>query len=65
VATTFGARRWSPISYAGWVVSVTLAAGLAAAVWGGTSMAVGVLSGVATLLIALAIIGLLHVGRPA
>jgi hypothetical protein len=62
VATTFWGRRWSRVSHACWMVSVTLAGGLASVVWGGTSVAIGMLSGVATFLVALALIWLLRVG---
>jgi len=41
---------------------VTVAAGLASIVWGGTSVAIGVLSGGAALLTGLGVIWLLRVG---
>jgi hypothetical protein len=41
---------------------VTLAAGLASVVWGGTSLLIGLLSGAAALLIGLGIAWLLRVG---
>jgi hypothetical protein len=62
VVTTFRGHRWSPVSYAGWTVSITLAGGLAPVVWGDASVAIGLLSGLATLLVALALIGLLRSG---
>ena len=62
LVTTFWSRRWNPLMLAGWTVSVTLAAGLASVVWGGTSLLVGVLSGTAALLIGLGIAWLLRVG---
>ena len=62
LVTTFLSRRWNPLMLAGWTVSVTLAAGLASVVWGGTSLLVGVLSGAAALLIGLGIAWLLRVG---
>ena len=62
LVTTFWFRRWNPLMLAGWTVSVTLAAGLASVVWGGTSLLVGVLSGAAALLIGLGIAWLLRVG---
>jgi hypothetical protein len=62
LVTTFWSRRWNPLMLAGWTVSVTLAAGLASVVWGGTSLLVGVLSGAAALLIGLGIAWLLRVG---
>ena len=56
----FWARRWSGPVFIGWAASLTLAGGLAAVVWGETSVGVGVLSGVATLLIAWVIVWLLR-----
>jgi hypothetical protein len=52
--TTFWGRRWARALLACWLVSLTLAAGLASVVWGGTSFVVGLLSGVAVFLVALA-----------
>jgi hypothetical protein len=60
--TSFQGRRWRALILTCWVVSVTIAAGFAAVVWGGTSLGVGLVSGGASLLIALAIVWLLHVG---
>lgn len=62
LVTTFWSRRWNPLMLAGWTVSVTLAAGLASVVWGGTSLLIGLLSGAAALLIGLGIAWLLRVG---
>lgn len=62
VVTTFIARRWSRLCQAGWVVSITLAGGLASVAWGDTSVAVGLLAGGASLLVSLAIIWLLRTG---
>jgi hypothetical protein len=62
VVTTFWARRWGLWMLAGWVVSVTLAAGLASVVWGGTSVAIGLLAGGAALLISSAIAWMLRAG---
>lgn len=62
LVTTFWARRVNPLMLAGWIVSVTLAAGLAAVVWGGTSLLMGLLSGAAALLVGLGIAWLLRVG---
>ena len=62
VVTTIWARRWGLWMLAGWVVSVTLAAGLASVVWGGTSVAIGLLAGGATLLISSAIAWMLRAG---
>jgi len=60
--TTFWGRSWARALLAFWLGSVTLAAGLASVVWGGTSFAVGLLSGVAACLVALTIIWLLRIG---
>ena len=60
--TTFWGRRWNSMMLAGWTVSVMLAAGLAAVVWGGTSLSIGVVTGAAAFLIAFATAWLLRVG---
>jgi hypothetical protein len=62
VLTTFWGRRWGPPVQIGWALSVALAAGLASVVWGGTTVGIGLLSGGAALLIALAMLWLLRVG---
>jgi len=62
VVTTFLGRRWNSLVIGAWAVAITLAAGLASAVWGGTSVVIAVLSGAAALLIALVITWLLRVG---
>ena len=59
VVTTFGGRRWM---LGCWVVSLTVAAGLAAIVWGESGFGIGVLASGATVLIALAIVWLMRVG---
>jgi hypothetical protein len=59
--TTFWSRRWNRSMLAGWTASITLAAGLASVVWGGTSLLIGFLSGAAALLIGLGIAWLLRV----
>ena len=62
VTTTFWGHRWAPVAVSGWVVSATLAGGLASVVWGGTTVVLGLLSGGASLLIALGIAWLLRGG---
>ena len=62
VVTTFWGRRWHSLVIGAWAVAITFAAGLASAVWGGTSLGIAVLSGAAALLIALVITWLLRVG---
>ena len=61
-ATACRGQRWARLVRVGWVVSLALAAGLASVVWGGTSLAIGLLSGAVAGLIALGIIWLLHEG---
>lgn len=61
-ATAFRGQRWARLMRVCWVVSMTLAAGLASIVWGGTSLAIGLFSGAAACLIASGIIWLLHEG---
>ena len=65
VLTSVRGRRWGPPILACWVVSVTIAAGLAAVVWGGTTVGVGVVSAGVSLLVALAIVWLLRAGLAA
>jgi hypothetical protein len=60
--TTFWAPRWSRLARAGWTASLTLAAGMASVVWGGTSLVIGLVSGGAGLLVALGIAWMLRAG---
>ena len=60
--TTFWGRRWHAWILGAWTVCVTAAGGLAAVVWGGSSMASGLVAGVAALCIALAVVWLLRAG---
>ena len=62
VITTFWGRRWRLSILACWAIALTLAAGFAPVVWGGTSVTTGFLSGGAGLLIAVAIAWLLRAG---
>ena len=62
IAVWFWARRWSRAVLVAWAVSLGLAAGLASVAWGRTSIAVGIASGVAALLIAWGVAWLLHFG---
>jgi hypothetical protein len=62
VVTTFWFRRWALWMLACFAVAVTLAAGLASVVWGGTSFGIGVVSAGAALLVALGLGWLLRVG---
>ena len=62
LVTTFRGRRWNLLALAGWTISVALAAGLASVVWGGTSLAKGLLTGTAASLIGVAVAWLLRVG---
>jgi len=61
LVTTFRAQRWNPLMLASWVISLSLAAGLASVVWGGTSLLVGLVSGSVALLIGLGIAWLVRV----
>ena len=60
--TAFWGSRWRRLVQGGWVISVTLAGGLASVVWGGTSIWIGLVAGVASLLVALGITWLLRAG---
>jgi hypothetical protein len=62
LVTTFWGRRWNLLMLGGWTVSVTLAAGLAAVVWGGTSLLMGVVTGAASFVVGFATAWLLRVG---
>jgi hypothetical protein len=59
---TFVGRRWRGLILGCWAASLTVAASLASVVWGGTSIAIGILSGGAALLIALTTIWMLRFG---
>jgi ammonia channel protein AmtB len=61
VVTTFWAQRWNPLMLGSFTISLSLAAGLASVVWGGTSLLIGLVSGTAALLIGLGIAWLLRV----
>ena len=62
LVTTFWGRRWNTLALVGWTISVALAAGFAAVVWGDTSLAKGLLTGAAALLVGLVTAWLLRVG---
>jgi len=62
VATTFWRRAWAPWVLAGWVFSVTLASGLASAVWARAGLARSLITGGATLLVALGVTWLWRAG---
>jgi cation transport ATPase len=51
IVTTFWGRRWNRAMLIGWTASVTVAAGLASMVWGGTSLLIGLVAGTAALLV--------------
>ena len=61
VVTTFRAQRWNRLMLVSWVISLSLAAGLASVVWGDTSLWVGLIAGSAALVIGLAIAWLARV----
>jgi hypothetical protein len=61
VVTTFRAQRWNRLMLVSWVISLSLAAGLASVVWGDTSLWVGLMAGSAALVIGLAIAWLARV----
>ncbi|MFL5470203.1 MAG: hypothetical protein ACJ8AE_10445 [Gemmatimonadaceae bacterium] len=61
VLTTFWARSWNRLMLVTWMISLSLAAGLASVAWGGTSLLVGLVSGIAALLIGLGIAWVLRV----
>ena len=60
IAVWFWARRWSTPVFAAFILSLTLAGGLASVVWGRTSITIGVVSAVASLAVAWVIVWLLR-----
>lgn len=62
VVTTFWGRQWNRAMLAAWIASVTLAAGLASVVWGGTSLLVGMASAGGALVVGLGVAWLQRVG---
>ena len=62
VVTAFCGTRWNTLMLAGWTLSVTLAAGFASVVWGGTSWFIGLLAGGGALVVGLGIAWPLRVG---
>jgi hypothetical protein len=62
VGTWFWKRSASRPVIIAWIVSLTVAGGLASVVWGGTSVWIGVISGAASALVAWAVALLLRVG---
>lgn len=65
VVTAFLGRPWALLARGCFIVSLALAAGLASIVWGGTSLATGLLSGAAASVTALIIVWFLHAGTRA
>jgi hypothetical protein len=59
----FWLRRSARTILAGWAISLTAAGGLAPVVWGESSVAIGILSALASLLIAMGIIWLVMGAR--
>jgi hypothetical protein len=62
ILTAFRGRRWNPLMLAGVPVCATLAVGLGAVSWGGTSLRIGLLVSGVALLVTLALVWLLRVG---
>lgn len=60
--TAFWGRRWAHLCRICWILSCALAAGLASVVWGGTTLAIGFLSGAAGAAMALGVSWLLELG---
>ena len=61
IATWFWKRDSSRPVIIAWIVSLTLAGGLASVVWGGTNVWIGIVSGAASAVVAWAIAALLRV----
>ncbi len=62
IGTWFWKRSSSGPVIIAWIVSLTFAGGLASVVWGGTSVWIGIISGVGSALVAWGIAALLRVG---
>ena len=62
IGVWFWARGWSRPVLIAWALSLGLAGGMAPVVWGHASVGVGIISGVASLLVAWGIAALLRVG---
>ncbi len=62
VLAAFRGREWLRRVLTAWLVCVTLAGGLASVVWGGTSVAIGLLSGAATFVVGWLIAWMLRAG---
>jgi len=60
LAAWFWARRWSGLAFTAWEICLAVAAGLAAVVWGETTVVVGVLTGIASFVIGWGIAWLLR-----
>jgi hypothetical protein len=67
IAVWFGARQWSRPVIIAWVVSLSLAGGLAPVVWGQSSVTIGIVAGMGSALVGWGIAALLRFGarRPA
>lgn len=61
VVVWFWARAWSRPVLIAWAASLGLAGGLAPVVWGHSSVGIGIISGIASLLVAWGIAALLRV----
>jgi hypothetical protein len=61
-ATAFRGERWNRLVLVCWTIALALTAGLASVVWGGTSLLIGVVSGMAAGLIGGGIAWLLRIG---
>ncbi len=65
VLTGYRKGRWGRLILGGWVVSITIAGGLAPVVWGGASVGIGLVSAAAVVALALGIVWLLRAGLAA
>ena len=63
--TAFRLRQFRRFAELGFILGASAAAGVASVVWGGTSILVGVASGLGAALIAVLIMWMLRVGLPA
>jgi hypothetical protein len=62
IVTVFWARRWNAAILVCWTIALAFAGGLGATAWGGTSVLIGVISGIIAGLVGAGIAWLLRIG---
>jgi hypothetical protein len=62
IVTVFWAQRWNHAILVGWAIALAFAGGLGATAWGGTSVLIGVISGIIAGVVGAGIAWLLRIG---